>query len=96
MSYLQLTRKGRKCDVFKLHIQHSAKEFKYLGVLFMSDVKMELQRWFGAAFVVRRCGENRDEPQGLDLCSMVRLHSAPHPWSRVLGSDKDMVVNTSR
>lgn len=49
MSYLQLT---KKFDLFKLHIQHSAKEFKYLKVLFMSDVKMEreLQRWFRAVF----------------------------------------------
>lgn len=52
--------------MFKLRIQHSAKEFKYLRVLFMRDVKMEreLQRWFGAVFVIRRCGEDRVELQG--------------------------------
>lgn len=50
LSYLQLTGKGRKLDVFKLHIQHSAKVFKYLGVLFMSDVKMKLLRWLSSLF----------------------------------------------
>ncbi len=64
-------------------------EFKYLGVLFTSEGRMEreIDRRIGAASAVMRSivpvcrGEERAEPQGEALDLPVNLRSYSHLWS---------------
>ena len=64
-------------------------EFKYLGVLFTSEGRMECEidtRIGTASAVMRtdaqiRCGEERAEPKGKALDLPVDLRSYPHLWS---------------
>ncbi|CAL9687123.1 unnamed protein product [Knipowitschia caucasica] len=62
-------------------------EFKYLGVLFMSEGRMEheIDRRIGAACdyysLSDRCGKEGAEPKGKALNLPVNLRSLPHLWS---------------
>ncbi|TWW64244.1 hypothetical protein D4764_03G0012520 [Takifugu flavidus] len=65
----------------KQEILPQVEEFKYLGVLFTSEGRMEreIDRRIGAAPV--RSGEERAEPKGEGLNLPVDLCSYPHLWS---------------
>ncbi|TWW67377.1 hypothetical protein D4764_02G0004180 [Takifugu flavidus] len=60
----------------KEEILPQVEEFKYLGVLFTSERRMEqeIDRWI-------RSGEERAEPKGKALNLLVDLRSYPHLWS---------------
>jgi len=61
---------------------HQAKEFKYLGVLFTSEGKMEreIHRWIVAAAAVKfHLGEEGIEPEGKALNLLVGVRSKPSP-----------------
>ncbi|TWW74365.1 R2 Retrovirus-related Pol polyprotein from type I retrotransposable element [Takifugu flavidus] len=69
----------------KEEILPQVEEFKYLGVLFTSEGRMEreIDRRIGAASAVIRTlhsGEERAEPKGEALDLLVDLRSYPHLW----------------
>lgn len=81
-----------------------ARKFKYLGVLFMRDEKMEQERWTGGlGRPLLKCRRftgllwcSRVQPQGEAFDLLVCLRSDPHLWSWALGSDRmDKVADTS-
>jgi len=70
-------------------------EFKYLGVLFMSEgrTEREIDRQTGVVSAVLPTLHRPDivkklaEPEGKALDLTVNLYSYPHLWSRAMGSD---------
>ena len=100
-----LRRKKMEClPRVRKEILPLVEEFKYLGVLFTTEGKMERgdrqadlcggRSNVGSAAVRR--GEQDTEPKGTDFNLPVDLHSYPHLWSRALGSDpKNEIAGTS-
>ncbi|TWW62669.1 hypothetical protein D4764_04G0013160 [Takifugu flavidus] len=79
-----LNRKKVECLLrVKEEILPQVEEFKYLGVLFTSEGRMEqeIDRCIGAAYAVMvRSGEERAELKGEALDLPVDLRSYPHLW----------------